>query len=136
MIKEELQPFNSCWLWCVMLKCVSVTLLHHTANKKCVVSASPDAEPMTHSTSMTSVCGFLTVVIVVAAVFVGIMCRKQQRKSKPSSLLEDCQTSVLYTVLNLPLCYNTSVKIWSCRAGVIHNVLLASQEDCNIRKWH
>ncbi|XP_057188161.1 CD276 antigen-like [Triplophysa rosa] len=43
--------------------------------------ASPDAERVTHSTSMTSsVCGFLTVAIVIAAVFVGIVCRKRQRK--------------------------------------------------------
>lgn len=40
-----------------------------------------DAEPVSRSASMTSsVCGFLAVVIVMAAVFVGITCKKRQRK--------------------------------------------------------
>ncbi|KAA0722627.1 hypothetical protein E1301_Tti023680 [Triplophysa tibetana] len=57
--------------------------IHLKVTGELPVLCCPDAERVTHGTVMTSsVCGFLTVAIVIAAVFVGIMFRRRQRKSK------------------------------------------------------
>lgn len=46
-----------------------------------IVICTQDSGPVTNSTLMTSssVCGSLTVLLVIAAVFVGIMCRRRKR---------------------------------------------------------